>query len=565
MATRKRSGSKTEKDRPLRKCIACMEEESEDVTLIRPCRNCAFDYCTSCLIDMFQSAVDDNSRMPPRCCNLIQIHTIIDSLTPQDAAAYRQKFEEWATPSKTYCPFSKCSAFIPDRKLPRVSAKPELPSLQTVLTEIVDELFKSSEARFFRGDTDLVKDLPNYKKIVTTPMDLGIIRNQLRSSHYQSTADLTRDVRFIVGNSKIYNGEKHPVTKAAKRLFDRYLDETSKATDRLISSFAVPPQETLFACPKCVGAICVSCKQIAHPGSPCDTSARDHELAMLETFGYKRCPRCKAGVKKMYGCSHMQCICGAHWCYHCQRPIEQCDGACDAALGASDDEEDFDEDDYDSDENGPDEMHAGEEQLTNPPAQSVVPQATGPPTNVRPNSIQPGNTLTANIRAAQATMRDMQQRLDNMNTTVNGLADANSTNDTHNNPPAPQPTNINPDLPVNLDAGGPRRWAETNYDFGEEPDDEGGANQIWSCEHNFKSYAAPPDDGINRGDLNKMECNRCFIRVNVKKGEVQPPSKKRKKNSQSQVSNFLQAGIPFLPRYFRYAIYADTSTHLFTG
>lgn len=69
---------------------------------------------------------------------------------------------------------------------------------------------------------------------------------------------------------------------------------------------------------------------------------------------------------------------------------------------------------------------------------------------------------------------------------------------------------------MNLDAGGDRRWAETGYDFGSEPDDEPYA-QVWSCHHSFKVYEMPSNDGINRGNLDRMECNRCFDQVRAQK------------------------------------------------
>jgi len=31
----------------------------------------------------------------------------------------------------------------------------------------------------------------------------------------------------------------------------------------------------------------------------------------------KECPHCKAKTQKSYGCGHMTCICGTHWCWFC--------------------------------------------------------------------------------------------------------------------------------------------------------------------------------------------------------------------------------------------------------
>lgn len=41
----------------------------------------------------------------------------------------------------------------------------------------------------------------------------------------------------------------------------------------------------------------------------------------------------------MFGCSHIECRCGAHFCFACLKPINECDGQCE------------DDDDYDDGEN----------------------------------------------------------------------------------------------------------------------------------------------------------------------------------------------------------------------
>lgn len=51
----------------------------------------------------------------------------------------------------------------------------------------------------------------------------------------------------------------------------------------------------------------------------------------LKKWGYKQCPKCRTGVKRMFGCAHILCQCGAHWCWMCERGIVECHGndACD--------------------------------------------------------------------------------------------------------------------------------------------------------------------------------------------------------------------------------------------
>ena len=479
MATLNQPDPKAVTAPPQRSCIACTEA---DIQLIRPCRTCETDYCVDCLVDMFVSATHEADRMPPHCCHLIQIHTILAQLTSDQAKAYRAKFEEYITPVKTYCPSPTCSAFISEKRVPTIMERPTTtPSLLSILGEVVANVAKAPPARFFRGEMDITM-LPGYTVVVTNPMDLSMIQDQLSMSMYTSTNQLTKDMTLIVSNAKHYNGTSHPVADAADELFAKYLEELSNATDRLMSTAATSTASPIFSCPKCRLAICTRCKQTEHFGSPCDTSSTDHEIAMLEQFGYKRCPRCKAGVKKMFGCSHMRCMCGAHWCYWCQRSIEQCNGACEER----DYEDNEDEDDYDSE--------VDEEEEEDAAVRAAV--------------------VAAN-RTSQPPPRDAGQT---------GNAASNSDH-----------------ALVNLDAGGGRRWADGNLDFGEEPE-ETSFSQIWSCEHKFQSYEIPPEDEFNRGDHDRMECNRCFAKVEGKnlpstaktpKKRLKPFSQKSRKESSS--------------------------------
>ena len=356
---------------------------------------------------MFSAAIDDKTRMPPRCCHFIQIHAAIRILTPDQAKAYRAKFEEWITTIKVYCPSPTCSAFIPERRLPVTETEPRknaTQSLSAVLREVVETVVRSPEARFFRGETPSMT-LPGYKAVVKQPMcvphihqndlqpsqagnaspwqfgfsnydaysntdpslsvnrDLGMIQIGILDDLYTSTSQLTAAMSLIVTNAVKYNGAEHPVSKAADKLFIVYLSTLGGATDRLAKTPPTHLPPTFFACPDCHIAICTDCKQVEHSGAPCDTSQLDYEVAMLEQFGYvshyqslclernlltppqKRCPSCKAAVKKMFGCYHMQCRCGAHWCYNCQRSKDQCDGGC-----GEDDEYDSDEDEDEDEE-----------------------------------------------------------------------------------------------------------------------------------------------------------------------------------------------------------------------
>ncbi|KAK5740901.1 hypothetical protein LTR17_004255 [Elasticomyces elasticus] len=451
---------------PPRSCVICTETSEH---LIKPCRTCSSDYCPECLTDMFLAATVDNSRMPPRCCTLLQIHTT--ELSEQDAVNYRNKFEEWITIDKTYCPSPSCSAFIPERLLPTNDTPAPVPTLLSIATDILSAVAKDPSARFFHGDIPIT-ELPGYSAVVTRPVDLEMIKARLPT--YTSINDMTKDMQLMLHNTKHYNGSDHPISKTADELFAAYVSELSRVANELVLLISTTKARNHFTCSRCHVAICVKCKQFEHAGQ-CDTSVLDHEVAMLAQFGYKRCPLCKHAVKKMYGCSHMQCVCGAHWCYYCQRSINECDGECGEGTG-----EDYDDEDATGSSDASDEEDMEDVNDTTPvePANAKSPaQHTTDMVLYKPIADREGRAAFETVDPAQQT-----------------AAPARS-----------------PRRPVNLDAGGTDRWAGAGMDFGEEPEEDG-PNQIWSCSHEFAKFMLP-DDAFNHGDVSKMECNKCFVSV----------------------------------------------------
>lgn len=89
---------------------------------------------------------------------------------------------------------------------------------------------------------------------------------------------------------------------------------------------AKPDKRGRIQCFSCENVTCSKCRVIVPPADA-DThtcTAADEMVALMDQFEYKRCPRCDAGIAKMFGCSHVRCQCGAHWCWDCQRAIQIC-------------------------------------------------------------------------------------------------------------------------------------------------------------------------------------------------------------------------------------------------
>ena len=445
-------------------CSVCCD--TSDSPLLQPCKMCSNEYCTDCVRQMFTNAISDKSCMPPRCCVMIQLHIGLPLLAKTEAEQFRLKFEQWLTATPIYCPSPTCSEFISERLLMQPERLPPpkvLDFIRSGLPKVFEKVKSSPNARYFDELTDRTKLDKSTKPIIT----LADIEARLPT--YRSMQQMLNDFdtmydtfRLVSPNTTLMKTARHQLRATLRKAVD---DMPILLEPKYAASQA---PITMFPCPTCFIAICADCKKIAHPGKPCDTTDKDYEEAMLVTFHYKRCPKCRTAVKRMFGCSHMACVCGAHWCYHCCRPVTKCDGRCDPG---SDDGTDY-EDDYGEGEEGEDEP----EPLLSPSARpSGARNTAGGGDNAVPSA-----TLTIAGSPATGEMSD----------TASGNASALHTMD--------------------LDAGGARRWAEADEDFGEEPSDD--VHDAWSCNHNLKLIR---DDGsdVNIKTDTIMECNRCFAKV----------------------------------------------------
>lgn len=99
-------------------------------------------------------------------------------------------------------------------------------------------------------------------------------------------------------------------------------------------------------CPICHTLVCTACHTSSHIGA-CPLSDLEPGMEqILSKFKIKRCPKCRAGIRKMFGCSHVNCLCGAHFCWGCLDPIDICGGSC----GQDDEDEDGEEGEVEEDD-----------------------------------------------------------------------------------------------------------------------------------------------------------------------------------------------------------------------
>ena len=106
-------------------------------------------------------------------------------------------------------------------------------TLSTILETILNEMRDLPDVQPFIFPVN-TKTVPDYLQIVTRPMDLQTIRENLRSKKYQSREEFLADVNQIVENSNIYNGAKSSLTVAARRMMALCVERIGEKEDRLM-------------------------------------------------------------------------------------------------------------------------------------------------------------------------------------------------------------------------------------------------------------------------------------------------------------------------------------------
>ncbi len=223
------------------------------------------------------------------------------------------------------------------------------------------------------------------------------------------------------------------------------------------------PTAQAFDCPTCQMNICLSCRKAAHPGSMCQINEEfggvdADTAALLIQWGYKQCPQCKMGVKRMYGCKHMACRCGMHFCWVCLQDKDDCWGDCDDTdEGESEDEPD--------DENEEEAEPTSESATTTiPSTEDSVPEASDavPAATVSTETPQP--TATPRVR--------------------------------------------------NLDGGSSRYWERRAGDdlyFGEEPNADNRDRTKICIHRTFETYKVSLGSVLTKGpSATDMECVKCW-------------------------------------------------------
>ncbi|XP_035383050.1 transcription initiation factor TFIID subunit 1 isoform X1 [Electrophorus electricus] len=106
-------------------------------------------------------------------------------------------------------------------------------TLSSVLESIINDMRDHPNTYPFHTPVNgkLVKD---YYKIITRPMDLQTLRENVRKRLYPSREEFRENVELIVKNSATYNGAKHPLTQVAQSMLDLCDEKLKEKEERLV-------------------------------------------------------------------------------------------------------------------------------------------------------------------------------------------------------------------------------------------------------------------------------------------------------------------------------------------
>ncbi|KAF2850098.1 hypothetical protein T440DRAFT_468792 [Plenodomus tracheiphilus IPT5] len=269
---------------------------------------------------------------------------------------------------------------------------------------------------------------------------------------------------------------------------ERLLPTRVRVKGKRVDSGVGTPTSLIFPCQVCATDICLDCRQMAHPGSMCAIAefGIDAETsALLKSWGYKKCPKCGHGLKRMYGCNQMQCRCSAQFCWVCLGGEDECDGGC------------YDEEDEDCDD---EEDHASE---------AESPTVEGSHSN--------NDDVDLDAQSSATDSHDAQGSLPAaINNTVSAelpdiLLSTNQNDDPVIEASVKSTDTAQPAIRArNLDGGSHRYWEEQDLNFGDEPS---GYNQdrSWNCDHTFTTHEINLETALsNDSSTAEMECTKCW-------------------------------------------------------
>ncbi|CAO3612593.1 unnamed protein product [Mucor hiemalis] len=114
-------------------------------------------------------------------------------------------------------------------KVPEVHRK----DMKSILLKVLDTVQKRDAYGFFLEPVN-PKLVPDYLKIIKSPMDFSTMRNKLEAGQYKSVEEFRHDFNLIITNAKIYNAPETIYWKSADKIHDfgnKLIDRAEKQVE----------------------------------------------------------------------------------------------------------------------------------------------------------------------------------------------------------------------------------------------------------------------------------------------------------------------------------------------
>ncbi|KAI1802307.1 hypothetical protein F4811DRAFT_404158 [Daldinia bambusicola] len=110
----------------------------------------------------------------------------------------------------------------------RKKLEPDQRFFEVVLDEVKKGKHYALNQWFLTPVDPVALNIPTYFSVVKKPMDLATMTQKNYDGDYKTVKDIEKDMKLIVHNSELFNGQHHDVTILARRLEELFKSEISK-------------------------------------------------------------------------------------------------------------------------------------------------------------------------------------------------------------------------------------------------------------------------------------------------------------------------------------------------
>uniref|UniRef100_A0A670KHK3 Bromo domain-containing protein n=1 Tax=Podarcis muralis TaxID=64176 RepID=A0A670KHK3_PODMU len=125
-----------------------------------------------------------------------------------------------------------CSSLNQPQKSSHQGSTPPIEILSYILEGIINEMQELPNTCYFHKPVSR-RGVRNYRKIISRPMDLYTLRQNVRKLSYKSSKEFREHLELIVKNSATFNGPEHKLTQIAQSMLDFGDQKLKEKEDKL--------------------------------------------------------------------------------------------------------------------------------------------------------------------------------------------------------------------------------------------------------------------------------------------------------------------------------------------